>query len=429
MKHIIVTGGSGFIGTALISELLRNDIKVTMLGRFKNDKYNQHKYNQRIRRINWTLGNIFPDCCSFLDSNWPLADGIIHLAHEWKDQSGACSLNYSATRILFDSARKAGIRRFVFASSVSSSADAKNNYGQIKWQIDQDLISDSFVSARIGLVYGGPQVSQWSILCKLVRFTPILPMLHPRQMVQPIHVSEVVNGLIKLTLAPELLRREYVLAGSKPLMFEHFLEKLAHICFGRRIKVIPIPAAPVLYALECTKHLPGVKNIKEKVLGLLGLPVLETKKSLDELSLILMDLDEGLTKDTLNRRRLIREAYIVLFSVLGARPSFFAIRSYIRGVNLWDNGIQIGMPLLARLHPLFLRLYDPVFRNLEPRDINGTISGRIYLAALVLEASDMAPEIYSYEKTGIFWAVLRGVKILTQEALLLPIRVVISWIK
>ena len=111
MKHIIVTGGSGFIGTALISELLRNDIKVTMLGRFKNDKYNQHKYNQRIRRINWTLGNIFPDCCSFLDSNWPLADGIIHLAHEWKDQSGACSLNYSATRILFDSARKAGIRR------------------------------------------------------------------------------------------------------------------------------------------------------------------------------------------------------------------------------------------------------------------------------------------------------------------------------
>ena len=424
MKHIIVTGGSGFIGSALISQLLRNDIKVTMLGRFQNDKSNQN-----IRRINWKLGDVIPDCVSFLDPNWPLADGVIHLAHEWKDQSGARCLNHTATRILFDSTIKAGISRFVFASSVSSSAEAKNNYGQIKRQIEQDLISDRFIPAQIGLVYGGSQAGQWNLLCKLVRFTPILPMLHPKQMVQPIHIGEVVNGLIKLTLASELRQQEYVLAGSKPLMFSNFLEKVAHICFGRRIKVISIPAAPALYTLEFTKHLPGVKNIKEKVLGLLGLPILETKKSLDELSLTLMDLDEGLTKDTLNRKRLIKEAYIVLFSVLGRRPSFFAIRSYIRGVNLWDNGIQIRMPLLARLHPLFLRLYDPVFRNLEPRDTNGTIGGRIYLAALVLEASDMAPEIYSYEKTGIFWGALRGMKILTQEALLLPIRIVISWIK
>ena len=420
----MVTGGTGFIGRALINELLKNSINVTMLGKFKNDEG-----NKRIRKINWALGNDFPDCCSGSDDNWPLADAIIHLAHQWDDKSGALSLNHTATRTLFASARKAGIRRLIFASSVSSSAEAKNNYGQIKWQIEQDLTSDIFVPVRIGLVYGGSQASQWGMLCKLVRFTPILPMLNPRQLVQPIHVSEVANGLIKLALTSELRQSEYVLAASKPVMFASFLEKLANICFGRRIKVIPIPALPVLFALECTKHLPGIKNIKEKVLGLLGLPVLETKKSLDELSLTLMDIDEGLAKDTLNQKRLIKEAYIVLSSVLGARPSFFAIRSYIRGVNLWDNGIQVGMPFLARLHPQFLRLYDPVFRSLEPREMNGTISGRIYLAALVLEASDIAPEIYSYVKIGIFWAVVRGLKILVQEALLLPIRVVISWVK
>ena len=419
----MVTGGTGFIGRALINELLKNSINVTMLGKFKNNQS-----NKQFRKINWALGNEFPDC-NISDDNWPLADAVIHLAHQWNDKSGASSLNYSATRILFASARKAGIRRFVFASSISSSAEAKNNYGQIKWQIEQDLTSNIFVPARIGLVYGGSQASQWGMLCKLVRFTPILPMLNPRQLVQPIHITEVVNGLIKLALASELRRRDYVLAASKPIMFSTFLEKLANICFGRQIKLISIPVSPVLFALECTKHLPGVKNIKEKVLGLLGLPVLATKESLDELSLTLMDLDEGLAKDTLNRKRLIKEAHIVLSSVLVARPSFFAIRSYIRGVNLWDNGIQVRMPFLARLHPQFLRLYDPVFRNLEPRNMNGTISGRIYLAALVLEASDMAPEIYSYAKIGIFWAVVRGLKILAQEALLLPIRVVISWIK
>src|SRR5439155_26142763 len=136
-----------------------------------------------------------------------------------RDEDG---INCRGSRLLLADARRAGVKRFVFASSVSARADALNAYGRIKWRVEQFLEGADTVAARLGLVYGGPTRGMYGLLLKLVSLTPVLPMVDPWRLVQPIHVDEVCRGL--LALADGDATGWKGLAGPVPITFAEFLK-------------------------------------------------------------------------------------------------------------------------------------------------------------------------------------------------------------
>src|SRR5262249_47039545 len=146
MRTLIVTGGSGYVGLRLSGLARSQGRRLIFLGRTTAAQ----------SAVPWRLGEPFP-----LSAEQANGAALIHLAHDWSNRADTTGepggLNKVGTQLLRDTARQAGVTRFVFVSSQSARVDAPNIYGRLKWQTEQALRDDGTISARLGLVYGGPR--------------------------------------------------------------------------------------------------------------------------------------------------------------------------------------------------------------------------------------------------------------------------------
>ena len=130
-KHVLVTGGAGFIGSNLVGFLLKNEIRVTVLdnlatGRMSN--LDEFKTNQLFNFINGDITD-FPTCLKALD-------GIDVISHQAALGSVPRSIelphnthlvNATGYLNMLHAAKEKGIKRFVYASSSSVYGNSKNS--------------------------------------------------------------------------------------------------------------------------------------------------------------------------------------------------------------------------------------------------------------------------------------------------------------
>jgi nucleoside-diphosphate-sugar epimerase len=388
-EHVIVTGGTGYIGHRLAKAALASGCKVTLLGRGR-----ETFTHQNLKHVAWSLGEPLP--AEAVRSDIELsAQALIHLAHDWKNQQGAKeaegALNIGGTRVLIEQARQLGLGRIVFASSQSARADAPNIYGRVKWAIEQLLDRPSEVSARIGLVYGGPQQAMYGLLSKLSAISPVLPMVDPRRPVQPIHIDEAVEGLLRLTSSDHV---EWVgLASVGSVQFGHFLKALARELHGTGLRVVPIPFQLALWACDLTAKIPFMPTVdRERVLGLSGTQPMRCADHLTTLGLEIADHEFRLTFEPGARRTLLLEGRILLRYVMRAWPDRALLRLYVR--SLHTNGVRqaIAMPRGVRLLPSLLRL-------MEPFDQEAVLSRRLAIAVAIAQSSPQGELLLSRNST------------------------------
>jgi nucleoside-diphosphate-sugar epimerase len=126
--HILVTGGAGYIGSLLTSELLRAGYQVTvvdnllyggesLLGFFAHPNF-------RFERADVTdMGAVR----AALPRDWPKPEAVVHLAAivgfpacQAVGKQVAWQYNVEAVKYVFDLAASFGSERFVFASTYSN---------------------------------------------------------------------------------------------------------------------------------------------------------------------------------------------------------------------------------------------------------------------------------------------------------------------
>jgi nucleoside-diphosphate-sugar epimerase len=351
IEHVIVTGANGYIGSRLVCMALAQRRIVTVLSRTINPTAHG------VRFARWELGDRLPML------NFPVeGTAILHLAHDWRDRSTG-GTNVSGTRILFQDARARGVKRFVFVSSQSARSDALNAYGRIKWTIEQSLDGSDTASARVGLVYGGARRGMYGLLTKLVSLSPLLPMIDPGRLVQPIHVEEVCRGL--LALADGDTTGWIGLAGPDPVRFGYFLTTLAQEGFSSSLRILPIPSRLALFAAEASAAIPFCPRIdKERILGLAGTQPMDCRRHLLTLGLAVMQLRLGLRSDPIGAKALLSEGRILCSFILGKRVRGSLLRCYVRAVRAVepDSG-PLPLPRLAVWRPALLRFFEPLGRS------------------------------------------------------------------
>jgi nucleoside-diphosphate-sugar epimerase len=117
-KHVLVTGGAGYVGSNLVPKLLAADYGVTVLDLYiYGDTLPSHP---KLRTVRGDLRN--PE---HVDAALHGCDAVIHLACISNDPSFDLdprlgrSINYECFRPLVKASKDAGIRRFIYASSSS----------------------------------------------------------------------------------------------------------------------------------------------------------------------------------------------------------------------------------------------------------------------------------------------------------------------
>lgn len=121
-KHVLVTGGAGYVGSVLVPKLLAAGYGVTVLDLFLygEDVFDAAKSSPKLRLIRGDLRHL-----PTVEAALAACDAVIHLACISNDPSFELnpelgkSINLDAFRPLVRAAKAAGVRRFIYASSSS----------------------------------------------------------------------------------------------------------------------------------------------------------------------------------------------------------------------------------------------------------------------------------------------------------------------
>ena len=139
----IVVGGSGFIGTRLISDIIEKKSEIKIIDKHVNNEFSDITIKGDIRNKD------------FLNDKLKNANLVVHLAAEHKDDISPISLYYDVnvegTRNILNAMDENGIKNIIFTSSVAiyglnkpnpnelHAADPFNDYGKSKWQAEEIL--------------------------------------------------------------------------------------------------------------------------------------------------------------------------------------------------------------------------------------------------------------------------------------------------
>ena len=245
-KHVLITGGAGYIGSLLTGEFLRQGYCVTVVDEliFGGDSlvaYFPHPNFHFMKADVWESRTI-PNA---VKKDWPDPQAVVHLsgivgfpACQAVGRQVAWRYNVEATQHVFDQAVDLGVQRFVFASSYSNygvSADGKpvtensplnpqSLYAETKIAAEQYLLAhaDEMCAPlifRFATIFGiSPRtrfdliVNQFVLEAYKKRELLIYQRGYSRSFV---HVRDVVRGIILGLQAPEeKIRGEVYNLGS-----------------------------------------------------------------------------------------------------------------------------------------------------------------------------------------------------------------------
>jgi uncharacterized protein YbjT (DUF2867 family) len=145
------------------------------------------------------------------------------------------------------------------------------------------------------MIYGAQGENNVHRIAGLIKRFSVIPLPGGgKSLIQPIHVDDVVEAVVRALGAPQALGQAIPIAGPQAVSYADFVRAIA-CAIGRRVWIVALPY-PVMGALAwMTTIVPGVPSIKNTELQrLLEDKSVETQSMADVLGLTPRPLDEGL---------------------------------------------------------------------------------------------------------------------------------------
>lgn len=221
---ILVTGGTGFVGSHLIKRMRQEGIPVRAIVRDPD----------KARALNNLGVDVVKGDVSDTDSLEKATIGverIIHLVGIIQEAAGATfqRVHVDGTRNLLEAARKSGVRHFFYQSALGTRPNAKSEYHKSKWAAEELVRASgiSFTILRPSLIYGPGD--QFTIrLSEMIRLSPVLPIIGSgRSKVQPIFIDDVATCIVTAVTSDCCLNEIYEIGGPDQLTYEEVTVAIA----------------------------------------------------------------------------------------------------------------------------------------------------------------------------------------------------------
>jgi NADH dehydrogenase len=234
---ILVTGGSGFVGSAIVKELLRRGEKVAVLGR-DADKIRRRlgtSVDARVGDVSdpKSLGAAMQGIDTVINAvqfpGSPIENRRKGYTFEEVDLKG--------TRNQVDAAKSAGVRRFVYVSGVGAAKDAAKHWFRYKWEAENYLEKSGleWVVLRPTWVFGPEDVS----LNRFLGFAeklPFVPMFgNGKQDMQPVFVDDVGRAAADCALKPEAANTVFEIGGPEVMSMNDVVTTALEVRGKRRM--------------------------------------------------------------------------------------------------------------------------------------------------------------------------------------------------
>lgn len=232
--RIALTGATGFVGGHLLDELRREGHAVAALAR---------RPQPDREGVEWIAGDLADRPA--LDRLVADADAVVHVAGVLNapDAAGFEAGNVEGTRAMLAATQAAGVKRFVFVSSLSAREPQLSLYGGSKARAEE-LVEASgldWTIVRPPAVYG-PGDRETLDLFKMARLGVVL--LPPDGRLSLIHADDLAKLLAALAVAPEVPRQILEPDDGTPEGRSHryFAHMLGNAVGRRRVLPLSTPA-------------------------------------------------------------------------------------------------------------------------------------------------------------------------------------------
>ena len=291
---VLVTGGTGFVGTGIVHALRAEDRPVRALVRDLRKGSTLASWGCELAEGDVTdpvsLRRAVEGC-----------DRVIHLvAIRSGRRSDFERLMEQGTRDLVAAAREASVGRFVLMSALGTTAETKDlvPYYHAKWDMEQTvkgsglehvIFRPSFVFAEEGGALGEFK--------RVVKLSPVTPVVGSgEQRIQPIWRTDVAAFFAKSLDLPEAANRTFELGGPDVVTWDEFWRRLRAALRVRRPLVhVPVPVMRVQATLfEALPNPPLTRDLLKMLL--VGDNVVSDTAAVETFELPLVPLDEQLRR-------------------------------------------------------------------------------------------------------------------------------------
>lgn len=282
--RILLTGGTGFIGQALLKLLSRNPAQCRAVTRYPLEAYQD---SNNIEQMIIDSIDAVTDWSAALNG----VEIVIHLAalkHIKSNTSNNSLIEYKKTNTdgtlnLARKAVKAGVKRFIFVSTIKihgetttglpaysekSAPDPQDPYSISKWEAETGLqhianeTSMEVVIIRSPLVYGPGVKANFYCLMKLADSPLPLPSSAVHNSRSMMYVGNLADFISRCIDHPAAANQTFLVSDNNDLSLTS-LVRLLRTSLGRSIRLLPVPS----YLFRAIAILVGKRKLVEKLIG------------------------------------------------------------------------------------------------------------------------------------------------------------------
>lgn len=294
-KRVLLTGATGFIGTALSIRMLHEGWQVRGAVRSLSD---QGRLPSGVEAV--SVGSIGPDTV------WAHAlagvDIVVHLAartHVTREVDvdplvAYRMINVAATERLAHAAAAAGVKRFIYLSSVKVNGEGRaepyterdtpapeDSYGISKWEAEQALhriaaeTGMEIVILRPPLVYGPGVKANFLKMMKIITKGLPLPLASVANKRSLIYVGNLVDALTACVVHPAAAGQTYLVSDGEDVSTPDLIRRTA-TALDLPARLFPVPAS----FMRLAGKLSGKSDVVNRLTGSLTIDNAKIRREL-----------------------------------------------------------------------------------------------------------------------------------------------------
>jgi len=235
---VLVTGGTGLLGGALLGLLLAEGHEVRCLVRAQSPRAS------RLDKLRITIVRGDAGDEQALSQALSGVDALLHVA----------GIEY-APRVV-EAARRAEVERLVMVGSTSAHSAYEFRSGP-KLRMEE-LVRESgldYTIVRPSMIYGSELDKNMHRLLRFLDRSPFFPMFGSGENLwQPVYHEDCARGVYEALVRPAAVGRDYDLPGAEPLTYLELVRTAAG-ALGRKPRIVRLPLEAVRRSLSAAERL------------------------------------------------------------------------------------------------------------------------------------------------------------------------------
>ncbi len=294
---ILVAGGTGFVGGAIVRELVRRGKKVVVLTRNTQRSLTRFpgldvEYREGDVTDPATLPTVMQGVEAVVGAqqfpNSPIENPGKGYTFENVDALG--------TENLVAAAKQAGVQRYVYLSGAGAAPEGRHWF-RAKWRAETAVRESgmTWTILRPSWVYG-PEDDSLNRFLGMSKFLPFVPQIGNigKQKMQPVFVDDVARAAAESLANPAAANQLFEVGGPEVLLMKDVV-KTALAAAGRKRIILPAPTFVMKLMASLLQFAPGRPLTPDAVDFITADALADPKEIEAKLGLKMTSLREGLT--------------------------------------------------------------------------------------------------------------------------------------